>query len=719
MTGRALDILLVEDNPGDARLVREMLADATDRTRDGEAGPAFTHVDRLADALEHLEAGGVDVVLLDLGLPDSAGLETLETVREHAREVPIVVLTGLADETVGDRAVQEGAQEYLVKDELTPPLLRRSLRHAMDRKRFERTQTALHGASRELIGAESREEVARLAVDAAVEALDLRGIGIFLFDDSTNRLEPAAYTDPVEALFGEVPSFGPEAPSITWGAFIRGETVAHDDVRDAGAEAPEDALLRSGVWIPLGDHGVLAIVAETVDAVDQRTQQLADHLAATVEATLDRVEREESLREHERELAERNRQLEELNRTNELIREIDQALVRAKTRSGIEEAVCDLLTASDRYAFAWIGEPTGDGGVEPRTWRGDGRGYLEAVPLRADGDGQGGGVAAGEGEPPPAAATVADGTATLTPNVAQDLRRGAWRKAALARDLQSVVSVPLSYDEMSYGVLTVFAAEPGAFDARSAEVFEELGETIANAVNAVETRRALLTDTVVELELSIPASEDLLGQLASEAGCDVEYGGAVPQSGGTTHLYFGARECDVDTVRRVAESLPDVQRVDVISEADEAGGEHRFEAAVTGATVPLSVVESGAVVGSLRVSGDDLRVVVELPETTDVRTFVDRLEATYPGTELVARRDRERSGDARSLEAELGEHLTDRQLEALQTAFFSGYFEWPRERTGEEVAESLGITQPTFNAHLRSAERKLCAALFGGDPPAG
>jgi DNA-binding NarL/FixJ family response regulator/putative methionine-R-sulfoxide reductase with GAF domain/DNA-binding CsgD family transcriptional regulator len=706
MTAADLEALLIEDNHGDARLVEELLAEGADR-EGVPCVPDVEHVDDLEPGLARLEAGGVDVVLLDLGLPGSTGLDTLEAVREHSREVPIVVLTGLDDARVGGRAVQQGAQEYLLKDELTPPLLRRSIQHAIDRKQFERTQSALHAASRELVGAESRPEVSRLAVDTAVEVFDLPGVAIYLFDDSANVLRPAAYTDYVESVFGELPTFGPADTSISWQAFIREETITLDDVDESEHVYREDTPFRSGMWIPLGEHGVLAILSEEEARFDQRLQLLADHLAATVEATLDRVEREESLREHERELAAQNRRLESLNRTNELIREIDQALVQARTREAIEQAVCDLLTREDRFAFAWIGGPADDG-IESRTRGGDDGGYLESISLSADG-----------GAAPPSAATLESGEVTLTSNVAAELRGAPWRKAALARDLQSAISVPLIYDDISYGVLTVYATEPGTFDDRLADVFEELGETIANAMNAVETRRALLTDTVVELELAFRDTEGLLGRLARVVDCEVEYDGTVPQSDGTTRVFFSTRGCPAEDVRAVAADAPGIGELELISGADgDGGGRTRFEAAVPGTTVPLAIVGCGAVVRSIDIGDDGVRAVVELPESTEVRTFLDRLAETYPETELLARRDRERAGpDAGPPRAALTEQLTDRQLEALQTAYLTGYFEWPRERTGEEVAESLGITQPTLNAHLRAAERKLCEMLFAGDAP--
>lgn len=127
MQERPNRVLLVEDNPGDARLVREMLADAEDN-------PFQVHItDTLVGALSALSQGHFDVVLLDLSLPDSNGLETLLAVQRHSADLPIVMLTGLASEAVALAAVKHGAQDYLVKGSLTPESLLRALRYAIVR----------------------------------------------------------------------------------------------------------------------------------------------------------------------------------------------------------------------------------------------------------------------------------------------------------------------------------------------------------------------------------------------------------------------------------------------------------------------------------------------------------------------------------------------------------------------------------------------------------
>lgn len=131
-----IKVLLVEDNPGDARLIQEMLADA--------ANARFTlvHADRLSAALETLADAEVDVVLLDLSLPDSHGLDTFAKVQAAAAALPIIVFTGLDDEELGTRTVHGGAQDYLVKGQVDSNLLVRSMRYAIERKKVQKQLAA-------------------------------------------------------------------------------------------------------------------------------------------------------------------------------------------------------------------------------------------------------------------------------------------------------------------------------------------------------------------------------------------------------------------------------------------------------------------------------------------------------------------------------------------------------------------------------------------------
>lgn len=132
MTKKPIKLLLVDDNAEDIFLTRRMLEKRTGNSLN-------FHIDHRSDltgTLAYLASENPDVVLLDLGLPESLGLQTLEHVLEAAPNLPIVVFTGLSDEELGIKAVQKGAQDYLVKGQVNLDILVRSLRYAIERKQL-------------------------------------------------------------------------------------------------------------------------------------------------------------------------------------------------------------------------------------------------------------------------------------------------------------------------------------------------------------------------------------------------------------------------------------------------------------------------------------------------------------------------------------------------------------------------------------------------------
>lgn len=132
MAENQITVLFIEDNPGDARLFQEMLKEAK--------GDSFlpVHRARLSDGLAYLAGNPVDVILLDLGLPDSQGLDTFLSLQKECEHIPVIVLTGLTDNRLAGRAMEGGAQDYLTKESINGQLLAQSIRYAIERKRVEK-----------------------------------------------------------------------------------------------------------------------------------------------------------------------------------------------------------------------------------------------------------------------------------------------------------------------------------------------------------------------------------------------------------------------------------------------------------------------------------------------------------------------------------------------------------------------------------------------------
>lgn len=169
MDERRVRILLVEDDPDDVWLIRNLLGDRWD-------GPfELVHVELLSAALDLCARGEIDVLLLDLSLPDSRGLETFLRVYAAAGDIPIVVLTGLNDEQVAIKAVQAGAQDYLVKGQVDDRVLVRSVRYAIERSRRDFAERALQATSEEFRIAQQIQKRLFPTQAPNVEGLDIAG----------------------------------------------------------------------------------------------------------------------------------------------------------------------------------------------------------------------------------------------------------------------------------------------------------------------------------------------------------------------------------------------------------------------------------------------------------------------------------------------------------------------------------------------------------------
>ncbi|QLG48533.1 GAF domain-containing protein [Natrinema halophilum] len=634
-----------------------------------------------------LESAGV-LTNIECSATDKAGRE--HTLLVNAREV----------------SIQGGTTLY-------------SCRDITKRKRREEALTALHRTARELLYAETGREIADVVVEDATDVLNLTASAAYLFNTDENVLQPVASSPGMEQLHGPVRDHRATDDSIPGRVFVDGQSRFFSDVHDSPSLSNPGSDLRSAAYVPLGDHGVFVAGSSESDAFDEVSRELTDLLAATAEAALDRVEREQTLRERDRELERRNRQLTRLNGVNEIIRELDQALVRAETRDEIERAVCDRLTTADRFSFAWIGtvDASGDGDrLVSRTYGGasEGREYLDSVSLSlAD---------ASE----PAVRTAVDREETVVSNVADGLRDEPWRSSALTREYQSVVSVPLSYDELTYGVLTVYADQPEAFDDMIRAVLAELGETIASAIAAVERKHALLSDASTRLEFEVADDAFVFTRLARQADCTLSFTGGIRQRADGASVIVTVDGTSPHAVVAAATELVSVEDATVISTDRRSGddgatrdGNSESEGGVGGVVVvhlsrpvfALQLADHGVVVHRVEATPLSTRVVVDVPRSVDASGSADVVSNVFSSVELRSKQTVERTWP-RDVRSELRERLTERQLEVVRLAYYGGYFESPREQSGEDVAETLDISPAAFYRHVRTVQRKLFAVVF-------
>lgn len=676
-----LHVLLIEDNAGDARYIQELLEEAQEfttrsiehggrlvgddagRRADSGAGRrgsdgvvstgAFVHETRLDDGLARLDERSFDVVLLDLNLPDSTGIDTVRTLLDHEDLVPVVVLTGLRDRETGIEALREGADEYLVKDEINPDLLIRSVIHAIERKAHEREQRRY-----ETLVEESTDANAIVDPDGTVEFV-------------TPSVEYAlGYR--AEELIGE-------------SCFDYVHPEDREAVRDQFARLVEDPDYRAstefrfkhadGSWIVLHARGRNLLDDPAIDGLVVYTHEITEQ------------------KEYERELERQRADLSALNQLNGVVNGVTRAVIDRSTREEIKRTTCDRIAASASYAAAWIGEPnTATGSVDVHASDGLGEAF---TPTELSKD----------AENPVNWTLTADALRSGEVATARDVALG-------GRTYPSAAAVPVPHADTVYGVLTVYTERGDAFRSQEVDVLEHLGGIVGHAIAAADRKQALMSDTAVELEFRIP------GVFAAASVDTPEEPITIQQTVSVDDGYrvFGTATPDaVDALAATSESVPHWESVEVVT---ERGDSVRFELHVSEAPVVSEVAELGGTVEALRIDGADLRLTVRLPDDVSVRSVIDTVRNRYPDAEAVARRQvAETDTDAPPLGAVWHADLTERQRTVLRTAYFAGYFEWPREASGEEVADALDIAPATFSEHLRAAQNAIFDGLLEGDEP--
>jgi len=271
-----IKVLLIEDNPGDARLVKEMLIDA------GANRFGLTHVGLISTGLSVLLGDqGFHLILLDLSLPDGGGLDAIRQVHAVAPHLPIVILTGLNDETVAIRAVQEGAEDYLVKGQMDGNLLARAIRYAIERKRVQEKLR------------ESEEQYRTILenIEDGYYEVDLAGNLTFLNDsmcriwgypkEELMGMNDRQYTDQENAkklfqTFNKVYRTGEPSRECDWGIIRKDGTKRY---LEASVTLRKDA---SGK--PIGFRGIVRDITERKRAEErlreseERFRQLAENI---------------------------------------------------------------------------------------------------------------------------------------------------------------------------------------------------------------------------------------------------------------------------------------------------------------------------------------------------------------------------------------------------------------------------------------------------------
>ena len=362
-----------------------------------------------------------------------------------------------------------------------------------------------------------------------------------------------------------------------------------------------------------------------------------------------------------------------LRRTVQVAADVGEALAVADSTEDIYEMVCGQLADTDGYRFAWIVERINDDfTIQAHT-----------------------GVAIDNIEQ-----TLADQT-DLIAAVTE-------KKMVQATDVgdTTLLVVPL-VGETTRGLVGIGTLR-GDANAIERDLLGVLGAQVGHALAVIEHQQLLLANTVTELTFDIGHETPFLPETAAALDCEFELVGIVPADEGVL-CYVTARAVTPDAVFERAAITDSVEDIRFVGD-DNTG----VLLELTLRNSPIQVLATaGGQIQSYEVNSHGGQLVGEVSTDANIRSIVETVTDAFPTAHLTAKRETEpeTTTDVQFRET-LADELTERQTAALRSAYFGGYFEWPRDSTAEELADSLNVSSPTLHHHLRIAQKKLLQSFF-------
>ncbi|MDD5730867.1 MAG: ATP-binding protein [Candidatus Omnitrophica bacterium] len=446
MKNNEINILVIEDNPADLRLVIELLKESIN--------PFFklTHAKALAEATKEIIKTDFDVVLLDLDLPDSNGLDTLKNTVKQAPGMPAIVLTGVNDESLGIQAIHEGACDYLVKGHIDTDLLVRSIKYAIERKRIEeylageRRNLQMifdvvnvgmlliddHGVVKRINNVVERWSGKSFSYDSNFQPGDILGCIHALNEPQGCGHTPHCAVCPIRKAFESVLNDGQAVHSVETEAtiFINGSKVK--------------------IWLDISaDPVVIGGKKHVIIAINNITERKRNE-----------------------------RKLQNLNRTLRALSDSNEAMMRASEESDYLNQVCRIIIEDCGHSMVWIGVAENDEAksVRPVAQSGFDEGYLNSLKVTWSENERGRG---------PTGTAIRTGKPAMCKNMLTDPAFAPWREEALKRGYSSSIVFPLFIDSKVFGAITIYSREPDPFSEEEIKLLEELADDLSYGIMSV------------------------------------------------------------------------------------------------------------------------------------------------------------------------------------------------------------------------------------------
>lgn len=595
------------------------------------------------------ERDDVDCLVTDYRMPRVDGIELLKRVREEYPNLPVLLVTSEGSEDVAARGIEAGLTDYLVKN--PDP----------NTDQTSEFVTKIRAAVKEYRLREAIAESEQRYCTVTEQSRD--AIAIFQHSQlvfHNHRL--------IELLDREESTL--TVQTIIEKAVHPADRASVRTVVDSWMDGTEEQPLHeTRIQQPDGTVRYCEFTGGVI------TYGGEDALLVSIRDVTTRRQRERELK-WER----------DLNRT------VQEALVESRTRHTLEKTVTDQLQDYG-YPLVWIAQRDEDA-LHPRVVQGATL-FVDEIDWTVD-------TAKNNSEPTIRA--VQSGEPQFVSDF-DELFPTPWRETANDYGYRGGAAIPLIYNDITYGLLSVYTDRTNQFDETERRLLTELADTVAFAIHSLETETALAATQVVEVTLQVDDTAYYLVDLATKGAfmdCNnVIVRGTVPHTDGVRQ-YLTVYDCPGESIQQTILAHEAVQDIVVISEEEPV----RFQVTASEPVPETALTAQGIVVQETSVKPGGATISTELPAKDDVRSTVDRLGETFDSVSVLSVVERAEPAD------DTDDDLTQKQATALEAAYHHGYFEQPRKRSASEIADSLGVSHPTFLQHLRAAQLKLFKQRF-------
>jgi len=538
------------------------------------------------------------------------------------------------------------------------------------------------------------------AVELVAETLETDYCKVLELDSEAKKLHLREGVGWDEGIVGDATVSAVESESQAASTLVKqGPVVVENldtDERFSGPSLLTDHDVASGISIVIGSFkdpwGILGTHDREQRAFSEDDVTFVKSVANILATAINRHRDRQELRRQRTELA-------TLVNLNTIVHETTESVIGKSTREEIEEAVCDGVAASPSYEFAWVAEIDSKADrLDLRASAGETRG--EAIPRSIDTE---------SSTPRGPAATAIHEQETQVIRDSTDAATGPWREAIDSSAFQSFAIIPIVHEETVYGVLAVYSDRSDAFMRAEETVISRLGEVVGHAIAAVERKRALVSEEVVELTFQV---RNVFEELPDAPDGTISFEEIIPAKD-DAFLVYGTATADARAgLETLEKTCPAWESISF----QEATGESSFELKLSDHPVLSTLISLGGTHEGSEIEDGDYRLTVQLAPTADIRRLIDTIQERYDGVEMVTRRQITRqTGHCDAVHGSISELLTDRQQSAIRAAYHAGMFEWPRDNTAQDVADSLDIAPSTFHHHLRKAEQKIVESVLSAE----